>query len=104
MFSKANQKFLNVSSGDTILISLNEDKSKYQAPMTEELEAVLLSDYDAYQIFEKLTPGRQRNIIFMVYRAKDSQKRVDIACAPEPGGTGDDPGPHRIGHRVAILR
>jgi hypothetical protein len=79
MFSKANQKFLNVSSGDTILISLNEDKSKYQAPMTEELEAVLLSDYDAYQIFEKLTPGRQRNIIFMVYRAKDSQKRVDIA-------------------------
>ncbi|EAS19238.1 hypothetical protein BBFL7_02136 [Flavobacteria bacterium BBFL7] len=79
MFSKANQKALGVTAGDTLEIDMREDTSKYQAPMTEELEAVLLSDYEAYEIFETLLPGKQRNIIFMVYRVNDSQKRVDIA-------------------------
>ncbi|MGJ8685178.1 MAG: YdeI/OmpD-associated family protein [Nonlabens sp.] len=79
MFSKANQKKLEVTEGDQLSISMCEDTSKYQAPMTEELEAVLLSDYEAYEIFESLLPGKQRNIIFMVYRANSSQKRVDLA-------------------------
>lgn len=79
MFSKANQKTLNAITGDTLLVHMHEDKSKYQAPMTEELEAVLLSDYEAYELFEKLLPGKQRNIIFMVYNVKDSQKKVDLA-------------------------
>lgn len=79
MFSKANQKLLQVTQGDALTVYMHEDTSKYQAPMTEELEAVLHSDYEAYKIFESLLPGKQRNIIFMVYRVTDSQKRVDIA-------------------------
>ena len=79
MFSKANRKLLDVDQGDTVNVKMQEDTSKYQAPMTEELEAVLLSDFEAYEIFETLTPGKQRNIIFMVYNAKGEQKRVDIA-------------------------
>lgn len=79
MCSKANQKALAITHGDTVYVAMQEDTSKYQAPMTEELEAVLLSDYEAYTVFEKLLPGKQRNIIFMVYGAKDSQKRIDIA-------------------------
>ncbi len=79
MFSKANKKILGIEEGDQVNVSMVEDSSKYQAPMTEELEAVLMSDYEAYEIFESLLPGKQRNIIFMVYGVKDSQKRVDIA-------------------------
>lgn len=79
MFSKANQKKLGITKGDTLAVAMKEDSSKYQAPMTEELEAVLLSDYEAYEIFERLKPGKQRNIIFMVYRHNDPQKRVDVA-------------------------
>ncbi|MDP5076454.1 MAG: YdeI/OmpD-associated family protein [Nonlabens sp.] len=79
MFSKANQKTMNVQAGDTLTISMQEDASKYQAPMTEELEAVLLSDYEAYELFEKLLPGKRRNIIFQIYGIKDSQKRIDVA-------------------------
>ncbi|AZQ44150.1 DUF1905 domain-containing protein [Nonlabens ponticola] len=79
MCSKANKKLLNIDQGDEVHVSMHEDTSKYQAPMTEELEAVLLSDHEAYELFEKLLPGKQRNIIFMVYGVKDSQKRVDIA-------------------------
>ncbi|MBF4984701.1 DUF1905 domain-containing protein, partial [Nonlabens mediterrranea] len=54
MFSKANQKALGVTAGDTLEIDMREDTSKYQAPITEELEAVLLSDFEAYEIFETL--------------------------------------------------
>ena len=79
LLSKANRKALNLEDGDTVKVSMSEDTSKYQAPLTEELEAVLLSDYEAYQIFENLLPGKQRNIIFMIYRINDSQKRVDVA-------------------------
>ncbi|WP_194852391.1 DUF1905 domain-containing protein [Nonlabens antarcticus] len=79
MCSKANKKLLGIEEGDSVHIEMSEDVSKYQAPMTDELEAVLMSDYDAYTIFEKLLPGKQRNIIFMIYLVKDSQKRVDIA-------------------------
>lgn len=79
MFSKANQKKLDISQGDSLNVIMQEDTSKYQAPMTEELEAVLLSDYEAFEIFEQLLPGKQRNIIFMIYNTKGSQKRVDKA-------------------------
>ncbi|PPK93941.1 hypothetical protein LY01_02163 [Nonlabens xylanidelens] len=79
MFSKANQKKLAINHGDAMNVIMQEDTSKYQAPMTEELEAVLLSDYEAYEIFESLLPGKQRNIIFMIYNAKGSQKKVDLA-------------------------
>lgn len=79
MFSKAKRKELGVETGDTLEIQMKEDTSKYQAPMTEELEAVLLSDFEAYEIFENLLPGKQRNIIFSVYNLQGSQKRVDKA-------------------------
>ncbi len=79
MFSKANKKLLGIEEGDAVKITMKEDTSKYQAPMTEELEAVLLSDYEAYQVFESLLPGKQRNLIFLIYGIKDSQKRVDVA-------------------------
>ncbi len=79
MFSKAKRKELSVDQGDTLKVSMKEDTSKYQAPMTEELEAVLLSDYEGYEIFENLLPGKQRNIIFSVYNLNGSQKRVDKA-------------------------
>lgn len=79
MFSKANRKMLDIKENDTIHVMMTEDTSKYQAPMTEELEAVLFSDHDAYEIFESMLPGKQRNIIFMIYRVQDSQKRVNVA-------------------------
>lgn len=79
LLSKANCKLLEIEEGDLVTVSMKEDCSKYQAPMTEELEAVLLSDYEAYDIFENMLPGKQRNIIFMIYAIKDSQKRVDVA-------------------------
>ena len=79
MFSKAKQKELNLDLGNEFTIQLFEDKSKYGVDMPEELEAVLMSDYDAYTIFEKLTKGKQRSIIYGVLRFKSSQQKIDKA-------------------------
>lgn len=79
MFSKEKQKTLGVFMNDYFSMQLFEDQSKYGVDMPEELEAVLLSDYDAYTIFENLTPGKQRSIIYTILRYKSSQTRIDKA-------------------------
>ncbi|MBO6881306.1 YdeI/OmpD-associated family protein [Winogradskyella sp.] len=76
-FSKAKQKELGIFPNDYFKLQVLEDTSKYGVEMSEELEAVLLSDYDAFQIFEHLTPGKQRTIIYAISRYKASQTRID---------------------------
>ena len=78
-FSKAKQKELDVFMNDYFELQVFEDTSKYGVEMSEELEAVLLSDYEAYTIFEGLTPGKQRSIIYAISRYKSPQLRVDKA-------------------------
>ncbi len=77
MFSKNKQKELGLSTNDNFQLQLFEDTSKYGVEVPEEFEAVMLSDYDAYQIFESFTKGKQRGIIYMITRFKDSQKKID---------------------------
>jgi uncharacterized protein YdeI (YjbR/CyaY-like superfamily) len=68
IFSKANQQILDLSQGESLKVIPQKDTSKYQTPMTEELKAVLLSDCEAYKIFEKLLPKKQKNIIFITQK------------------------------------
>lgn len=77
MFSKSKQKELGLLPNDYFQIQFFEDTSKYGVEVPEEFEAVLLSDYEAYQIFESFTKGKQRGIIYMITRFKDSQKKID---------------------------
>ena len=79
MFSKQKQKELNLSLGDEFEIQLFEDTSKYGVDVPEELEEVFLTDYKAYKIFESLTKGKQRSIIYGVLRYKTSQQKIDKA-------------------------
>ncbi|MGJ8593406.1 MAG: YdeI/OmpD-associated family protein [Aquaticitalea sp.] len=77
MFSKRYQKALGVFQNDYFELQLFENTSKYGVEMPEELEAVLLSDYEAYQLFESFTAGKQRSIIYTILRIKSPQGRVD---------------------------
>jgi len=79
MFSKAKQKELELSLGDSFTVQLFEDTTKYGVEMPEELEAVFLTDVEAFNIFETLTPGKQRSIIYGVLRFKSSQQKIDKA-------------------------
>ena len=63
MFGKRYQKELGIFPNDYFQMQFFEDDSKYGVEMPEELEAVLLSDHKALQIFESFTSGKQRGII-----------------------------------------
>jgi hypothetical protein len=77
MFGKRYQKELGIFPNDYFQLQFFEDDSKYGVDVPEELDAVLLSDYEAYEIFETLTPGKQRGLIYAIARYKNSQTRID---------------------------
>ena len=81
MFSKANQKTLGIFPNDYFQLQLFRDDTKYGVRMPEELEAVLMSDYEAFQVFESFTAGRKRGIIYMISRFKNSQTRINKSLA-----------------------
>lgn len=77
MFGKRYQKELGIFPNDYFQLQFFEDDSKYGVEMPEELDAVLKSDHEAYQIFESFTPGKQRGIIYGILGYKVSQTRID---------------------------
>lgn len=79
MFGKRLQKELGVFFNDYFEMQLLEDTSKYGVDMPEELDAVFKSDYEAFEIFENLTAGKKRSIIYIIIRIKNSQTRIDKA-------------------------
>ncbi len=77
MFGKRYQKELGIFPNDYFKLQFFEDTSKYGVAMPEELEAVLLSDFYAYEIFELLTAGKKRGLIYAITRYKNTQTRID---------------------------
>lgn len=65
--------------GDRIKIQFTEDASRYGMPMPEELEEVLRQDEYGSMRFDKLTPGKKRNIIHFVNSVKSSSLRIERA-------------------------
>ncbi|TYA92298.1 YdeI/OmpD-associated family protein [Seonamhaeicola marinus] len=83
MFGNRLQKSLGLFMNDYFSMQIFQDTSKYGVDMPEELDAVFKSDLEAFQIFENLTAGKKRSIIYAVARYKTSQTRIDkalIAC------------------------
>lgn len=78
-FNKKLQKELGIYPSDYFRLQFFKDRSKYGVDMPEELEAVLLSDDEAFKIFESFTPGKQRSIIYSIIRYKNSQTKIDKA-------------------------
>ncbi len=77
MFGKQNQKALGVFPNDYFQLQFFEDRSKYGVDMPEELEAVLGSDPEAEELFEGLTVGKKRGLIYAILRYKSAQTRID---------------------------
>ncbi|MBT8178084.1 MAG: YdeI/OmpD-associated family protein [Eudoraea sp.] len=77
MFGKQNQKALGVFPNDYFQLQFFEDTSKYGVDMPEEFDAVLESDPEARELFESLTDGRKRGLIYAILRYKSTQTRID---------------------------
>ena len=70
-------KKLKIDFGDEVSVELQPDQSKYGIDITEEMEEVLYSDPEGNDLFDKLTPGVQRSLIYIVNKIKSSQLRIE---------------------------
>lgn len=79
MFSKKRMKETGLVLGSKLRLELQHDKSKYGMKLCEELREVLRQDTEATRRFNRLSPGKQRNIIHYVGSVKNSDKRIEKA-------------------------
>lgn len=70
---------LGLRVGDVVQAQLKEDKSKYGLPMPEEFQELLNQDEEGHLLFHKLTPGKQRNLLYIVGSPKQSNTRLKKA-------------------------
>lgn len=70
MFGKRYQKELGIFPNSYFKLHFFENDSKYGVEMTKELDAVLLSDYDAFQIFDSFTAARKEGLSMPYYAIK----------------------------------
>jgi len=78
-FGKRYQKDLQLPYGENFSLQICEDDSKYGVAMPEEFQAVLDSDWEAFEKFEALTAGKKRSLIFYISRFKQVQTKIDKA-------------------------
>jgi len=77
--NKARQKVLDLKPGDNVPVTLRRDESEFGAPMPEELEAVLAQDEEARTLWDGLTAGKKRGVMYAVSREKGVERRIDKA-------------------------
>ncbi len=72
---------ISKSFGEEVQVEIRADRSKYGMPMPPELEELLLQDTEANIHFEKLSKGKQRSLIYLVAKVKNTQSRINKALA-----------------------
>lgn len=77
--SKAVQKETKIRIGEEVEISMEPDLSEYGMPLPEELEEGFFQMPLAKDWFHQLTPGKQRNLIYMVAKPKRAETRAKKA-------------------------
>ena len=77
IISKDLKKKNMLTLGDQVKVRLEPDDSKYGMPLPIELEELLVQEPEFELYFDKLTPGKQRALIFQVAKLKSEKKRVE---------------------------
>lgn len=81
MINKSIRKKLSISEGSALQIELEKDTSKYGMEMPNEFQEMLDQESDAFDYFSKLTPGKQRTLIHLVGKVKNTDSRVRKSLA-----------------------
>ena len=77
MLSKDKIKTLNLDINNQFWVDIVADKSEFGANLSEEFQEVLESDPDGKMLFNKLTSGKQRSIIYLISKTKSSQLKIE---------------------------
>lgn len=78
-FIKINQqirKSHKIESGDLVDVMLVADESEYGFDLPPEFEELMLQDPIGSKYFHQLTPGKKRNLIYLVDKIKNPDKRI----------------------------
>jgi bifunctional DNA-binding transcriptional regulator/antitoxin component of YhaV-PrlF toxin-antitoxin module len=67
---------LGLKEGSRIQVELEKDQSEFGLPFPEEFKEVLDQDKAANSWFQNLTPGKQRNLIYMAGQVRDTDRRI----------------------------
>jgi len=76
LVNQARRKQLGLHTGDRLTVLLEKDTSEYGMPMSDELREVLDQDSDADALFHRLTPGKQRTLIYWTDNVKNPDIRI----------------------------
>lgn len=77
--NKETRTKLGISPGDEVDVHLTRDESQYGWPMPDELQEVLNQDSDGDRLFQQLSGGKQRTLLYFVSKAKDIDRRIEAA-------------------------
>lgn len=72
---------LSIEEGDTIKVLLEKDHTEFGHDMPEELQVMLDQDEEGNHYFRKLTPGKQRSLVYLVVKVKNSDSRLRKSLA-----------------------
>lgn len=81
LLNKEIVKKLGLDVGAQVEVSVEKDTSTYGMPLPEEMQVVMDQDDSARSYFDALTPGKQRNLIHIVSKIKNPDKRINKALA-----------------------
>ena len=77
--NKEHRGKLGLHEGDVVAVALAADTSEYGLPMPDELRTLMDEDPAGDRLFHALTPGKQRNLLYIAGKVKSSQKRSERA-------------------------
>lgn len=64
---------------ERVVIQLRKDESEYGMPVPEELIELWAMDEESYTVFNALTPGKQRSLLYQIGKPKGSETRLKKA-------------------------
>ncbi|MEM9836096.1 MAG: YdeI/OmpD-associated family protein [Bacteroidota bacterium] len=62
-----------------IQVELRKDESEYGMPVPEELIELWAMDQEGWDVFNQLTPGKQRSLLYIIAKPKTSGTRIKKA-------------------------
>ena len=79
MINQNNVKKLGLTINEEVSLKLEKDHSEYGHEVPESFQMLLEQDEEGNHFFEQLTPGKKRNLIFIVGKVKniDSQLKQE---------------------------
>jgi len=67
---------LGLRPGSLVRVELRKDDSRFGLPMPREFEELLKQEREGKRLFFQLTPGKQRTLLYMIGKPKDSDIRL----------------------------